>query len=462
MNINPNTQEAYQLMHDGALAMSNAEQAGFHIDMEYVERKKAFLVKKMQRTEDQFKATDFFKHWQHTSKNKVNIHSPQQLSNFLYKIKKIDVGNLTASGQGSTNEETLKQLNIPELNLLLETTRFKKPWDVLNGFANEQIDGVVHPFYNLHLVRSFRSSSDSPNFQNIPKRDEEVMQLCRRAIFPRPGHQFLEIDYSGIEVRINACINKDPKLVKYVSDPKSDMHRDVAIQLFLLDKLDKSLPEHSNLRYIAKNGFVFPEFYGSYWKNVADQIACNHGKLGYGKWLPNQGIAMPEGTLSDHFLSKGIKTLTMFEEHVKKIEADFWGKRFKVYSEWKNQNWDDYKKNGYVDLPTGFRCSGVMDKKQVNNYPGQGSAFHCLLWSFIQLDKTRISQGWDAKLVGQIHDSIIVDVAPRELEHVAKVARRITTQALPQAWEWINVPLDVEMELCPVDGSWADKTKYIN
>jgi DNA polymerase-1 len=458
--INPRTPEAYKLLHEGTLSMADAEAAGFRVDVEYVARKKAFIEKKRDYLDAQFKDTKFYHHWQYTVKGTVNPDSPQQLANFLYKTKGIKTLKTTDSGQGSTDEETLKQLNIPELNILLEKTRYKKAVDVLKGFEREQIDGYIHPFYNLNLVKSYRSSSDSPNFQNIPKRDEEIMQICRKALYPRPGHQFLEIDYSGLEVRVNACINKDPRLIKYVCDPSSDMHRDVAIQLFLLDNFDKKIPEHSLLRYIAKNGFVFPEFYGSYWKNVAASIACSHGKLGHGKWLPGQGIPMPEGTLADHFLSKGIKSLAGFEKHVQKIEADFWGKRFVGYSKWKEQNWARYKKNGYVDLLTGFRCGGVMDKKQVNNYPGQGAAFHCLLWSFNELNRTRKAQSWDTLLVGQVHDSIILDVKPNELEHVAKVARRITCQDLPNAWPWIIVPLDVEMSLSPVDGSWAHSDKY--
>jgi DNA polymerase I-like protein with 3'-5' exonuclease and polymerase domains len=460
MNMNPKTKEAYQLIHEGTLALADAELAGFRVDVDYVTRKKAFIEKKRDYLDAKFKETDFFKHWQHSIKGTVNTSSPTQLAHFLYKVKKYPILKETDSGQGSTDEETLKQLHIPEIDLLLEKTRYKKAVDVLNGFEREQVNGIIHPFYNLNLVRSFRSSSDSPNFQNIPVRDEEIMQICRKAIYPRPGHQFLEIDYSGVEVRTNACINKDPKLIKYVSDPTTDMHRDVAMQLFFLDKFDKNIPSHATLRQAAKNGFVFPEFYGSYYKNTASGVACNWGQLGHGKWKPGQGIAMPEEFLSDHFIKNGIKSLTSFETHVKNIEDDFWGNRFVVYSEWKNKNWNNYKKAGYVDLPTGFRCGGVMDKKQVNNYPGQGSAFHCLLWSFIKLNKTRISQNWDSLLVGQIHDSIIIDVNPKELEHVARIAKRITTQDLPNAWKWISVPLDVEMKLCPVDGSWAHSEKF--
>jgi DNA polymerase I-like protein with 3'-5' exonuclease and polymerase domains len=69
-------------------------------------------------------------------------------------------------------------------------------------------------------------------------------------------------------------------------------------------------------------------------------------------------------------------------------------------------------------------------------------------------------ENWNSRLIGQIHDAIIVDVHPDELEYVARTIKRVTCQDLPQEWKWIVVPLDVDAELCPVDGSWAEKEDY--
>jgi DNA polymerase I-like protein with 3'-5' exonuclease and polymerase domains len=101
-----------------------------------------------------------------------------------------------------------------------------------------------------------------------------------------------------------------------------------------------------------------------------------------------------------------------------------------------------------------------MNKKQVCNYPGQNGGFMCLLWSFIKADEVMRNENWDTKLIGQIHDSILLDVLPSELEHVIETLYRITCSDLPKAWKWINVPLDVEMELCEVDQPWSKKKKF--
>jgi DNA polymerase I-like protein with 3'-5' exonuclease and polymerase domains len=461
MIIQTKTYEAYQLLHNGVLALTRAEQAGIRVDIEYVNNKKVQLTHRIDHLEEQFKRTKFFLHWQHSMRGKVNINSNSQLSAFLYKIKKIKIEKETASGQGSTDDETLKQMNIPELNDLLQIRKLKKVRDTyLESFIREQVNGYIHPFFNLHLVQTFRSSSDHPNFQNIPKRDEESMNIVRRALYPRPGHQLLEIDYSGLEVRISACYHRDPTMLQYINNPKSDMHRDMTIQIFMLENFDMSLPELRTLRQAAKNGFVFPEFYGDYYKNCAYGMACGWGKLPPGRWKPGEGISIPSGTLSDHLISKGIKSLVSFENHIKKIEADFWGERFPDYADWKNRWYHVYKKYGYIDLLTGFRCGGVMDKKQVCNYPIQGAAFHCLLWSFIEIDKHLKALHMDTQLIGQIHDSMLLDVEPSELSTVVSLIRRITCQKLPEAWKWIIVPLDVDIEVCKVDDNWANKEKY--
>lgn len=461
MNVNPRTEEAYQLFHNGILALCRAEQQGIRVDLDYVEIKKKHITRKIERLEKQFKDSNFFKHWQHTSKGRVNIHSNTQLSNFIYGTKKIQPEKLTYSGQGATDDETLQQLNIPELGNLLEIRKLKKVRDTyLDAFLREQVNGYIHPFFNLHLVRTFRSSSDSPNFQNIPKRDEESMNIVRKALYPRPGHQLLEIDFSGLEVKIAACYHKDPTMLKYLREGY-DMHKDMAKQLFLLDKYDKE--GHYILRQAAKNGFVFPEFYGDYYGNCAPNLVCNWGKLSpQGTWGKEQGIEIGSFVplfLSDHLISKGISSLKQFEEHVKKIEADFWGKRFPDYAEWKKRWWSIYQKYGYVDLLTGFRCYGQMGKNDSLNYPVQGAAFHCNLWTFVELDRLMREEKWDSRIIGQIHDSIILDVHPDELDHIIYTSRKVACLDLPKVWKWIIVPLEVEMELSPVDESWASKTK---
>ena len=461
MQVNPRTEEAFSLFMNGTLALARAEQQGICLDIPYVERQIKLLTHKIAKLEDEFKQTTFFRHWEHSVNGTVNINSDTQLRHFLYDVKKYKISKYTYSGQGATDAEALSQLNIPELDILAQRDKLKRLRDVnLDGFLREQVNGVIHPFFNLHLAHSFRSSSNSPNFQNIPVRDEESMQICRKALYPRKGHQLLEVDFKSIEVSVNACINKDTNLLKYCRNPKLNMHTDMTKQIFKIEDFDKKKPDHNVLRQAIKNGFVFPEFYGDYYKNCAENMACNWGKLGKGRWKSGEGIPLNGGTLSDHLISNGLSSLQKFEIYLQKIEKDFWENRFPEYAEWKDRWWSIYKKYGYFTTPTGFTCSGVLDKKQVCNIPAQGSAFHCLLWSFIETDKVMREEKWDSRLIGQIHDSMIGDILPSELPHIVKTIKRITTEELPEAWKWIIVPMGVEMAISPVDRPWSEKKEF--
>jgi DNA polymerase I len=463
MVVHPKSIEAYKLLHEGTLALARAEQQGVRIDLEYTEAKKEEITNKIEELENEFMSTNLYKHWKHTTgRRSVNIYSNQQLAHFLYKTKKLDPLKETASGLGSTSEEALSQLEVPELELLVRARKLKKVRDTyLDAFLREQVNGYIHPLFNLHLVTTFRSSCDRPNFQNIPKRDEEAMQITRRALFPRPGHQLIEIDFKSLEVRIAACYHKDPSMLRYIEDPTTDMHRDLAVQIFLIDKFNKGNSAHAYLRNAAKNGFVFPQFFGDYYKNCAGYMAQLWGKLPKSKWKKGQGYALKDNYfLADHLIEKGINSYNDFVDHVRDIEDHFWTNRFIEFKRWKKVWWQKYQKNGYVDMFTGFRCGGVLSQNDAINYPVQGAAFHCLLWSLIQMDRRIIEKKWDTRIIGQIHDAIVLDVNPKELNIVAETLRRIMCEDIREAWPWIVTPLDVDFELSPVDKSWAEKKPY--
>lgn len=455
--------EAHRLLHDGILALHRAEQQGMRVDIEYCKDKKINLTKRIDRLINRFEETKFAKHWRHHYKTKTNYNSHHQLGIMLYTVKGIKPVKFTDKDneKGSTDDEALRQLRLPELIDLLEIRKLKKVRDTyLDAFLREQVDGCIHPFFNLHRARTFRSSSDRPNFQNIPKRDTESMNICRRAILPRPGYQLMGIDYQGIEVRIAACYHKDPAMIKYIEDPKSDMHGDMARQIFMLKTFDKSNPAHKLLRNATKNGFVFPQFYGDYFENCARYLACEWGGLSEGSWKieAKQGIEIMHGWhLADHLISQGIHTFKQFVDHIENIERDFWDNRFPIYKRWKDRWWKLYQKKGYLDMLTGFRCKGIMRKNEVINSPIQGTAFHCLLWSFIEINKISIEEKWKSRLIGQIHDEIVFEAHPEELQHVLDTARRVACKDIRDEWPWLIVPLDIDVELCGVDRPWNEK-----
>jgi DNA polymerase-1 len=463
MQTQPTRQDAYKLFHEGILAFSRAEEQGLRIDLDYCRETENAITEEIHTLQSNFFATQFYEKWNRATKGKPNIDSNSQLGYYLYQVKGLKPAKKTASGQGSTDQEALDALDIPEIKDLLRIRKLKKTRDTyLKGFQKEQINGYVHPNFNLHIARTYRSSSSNPNFQNIPKRDKETAEICRKAFFARPGNHLVEVDYSSIEVCISACYHHDPQMIKYIENPSSDMHGDMAEQIFFLDKLDKSIPGHKTLRSASKNGFVFPQFYGDYYGNSAPALACQWGNLPEkGRWKPGTGIEIEKGRhLSDQLLANGQTSLKKFTEHIRQIEEHFWNTRFKVYNQWKEDWWAKYQSAGTIEMYTGFQCKGIMSRNDATNYPIQGTAFHCLLWSFIQLDKFLRKKGYETRLVGQIHDAIVLDVPPAELKTVAKLLRFIMVKKLREHWDWIIVPLDIEIDVSEAGGSWNEMTPY--
>ena len=457
MEMSPNTPKAYQLLHEGTLALARAERQGMRVDVEYCERKQNHLTRSIARLERKFMESEFGKEWSTLYGKTTNINSDTQLGRLLYQIRKLEPPKKTTNGKGSTDEESLTQLPVPELKTLIRMRKLRKVRDTyLGGFYKEQVDGVLHPSFNLHTVQTYRSSSSSPNFQNVPKRDKEAMETCRRALYPRLGNQLVEVDYSGIEVRVAATYHKDPVMLKYILDPTTDMHGDMAKQIFLLDDMDKTISSHKTLRNAAKNGFVFPQFYGDYYVSCAENLACRWGNLPKSKWKQKQGMEMADGFLSDWMINHGINSFDKFQEHIRKIENHFWNTRFKVYQKWKDTWLNEYQNKGYFDMHTGFRCQGSMGRNDVINYPVQGAAFHCLLWSLVEIDKEIMKKNLNTRIIGQIHDAIVLDMAPEEKDEVFVLLRKVMCQDLPKAWKWINVPLDIEADIGEIDASWAD------
>lgn len=452
--------QAYNLFHKGILALAKAERQGIRIDSEYVIARKNELLEKVKKLEEKIVASNFYKHWQHTTKAKVNLNSGTMLGNYLYNVKKITPKKFTENGKGSTDEEALQLLGIKELDWVLERSKLLKLANTyLEALIREPVKGVLHPFYNLHLARTFRSSSDSPNFQNIPKRDKEAMKIVRSGIFPRLGNQLMELDFKGIEVAVSCCYHKDTNMIAYLKDKSKDMHGDMAAQIFMVNPFHKKQEDHALLRSAAKNGFVFPQFYGDYYKNCAESLS-SWTKLPSGKWAKTDGVLLNGKPIAEHLIANKIKSSEDFISHLQKIEKDFWTNRFPDYAKWKEFNYELYQKYGYFNLKTGFVCGGLLGKNDVSNYPIQGAAFHCLLWCFIRITEELERREYKSKLIGQIHDALLFDVYPTEIKALYEFVTNIIENELPKAFDWIIVPLEIEAEVCPVDASWAEKMDW--
>jgi DNA polymerase I-like protein with 3'-5' exonuclease and polymerase domains len=207
------------------------------------------------------------------------------------------------------------------------------------------------------------------------------------------------VDYAGAEIRVMAMYTKDPVLVDYIKKGK-DMHREQAALLF-----DKPIEEVSKEeRYQAKNKFVFPEFYGSYYKSIAPSIRLS-------------------------------------EDKVKAVEDQFWSK-FHYIKEWQDQYIQKYYEKNYIEMFLGFRRNGPLRRTEIINTPIQGTSYHLLQHALNRINVLRKKQHWKSLILGQIHDSILFSTDKEELPHLKTTVEQIMTS--PE-WDFANtVPLEVE------------------
>lgn len=441
------TYSAFKLIHEGILALARAEAVGIRVDVDYCIRTTKRLDREINYANKKFEASDLAAQWKKVYRSEVNFNSDPQLAKVVFEHMKIEPKKFTEKGNPSVDEEALKMLGLEEVDLILKVRHLTKVRDTyIGGYLRENVEGIMRPFFNLHTVVSYRSSSDRINFQNQPNRDPLLKKLCREAILPHKGQKILCADFKGCEVSGAAAYNKDPQLIKYLIDPTTDMHRDVAVDCFLTtpDQIIKPV------RNTAKSFFTFAQFYGDWYKSCAENMW---------KEMQNEDThKLKSGIiLLDHLYDKGIKTYQSFEDQVKKVEDIFWNKRFKVYKKWKEDWYADYLKKGYFTTLSGFTCRGVMDNKQAVNYPIQGSSFHMLLLTFILLDREQDRRGWKSRLIGQIHDEMVMSVDPAEEREVIETIQHIVTVEVPKIFTWINTPLVIEVETTEVNQSWYHK-----
>lgn len=463
--MKPASLEAVKLFHEGTLAFSEMEANGVYVDLDYLKRAERKITKKIHRLEERMQQDRVWELWQSTYGGKAKMSAREQLGKILVKLDMIPEIKLTQANRIATDRNVLEGIDHPFIYDYMEVERLKKARSTYIRAAMKaaNADGLVRPFWNLHIATSYRSSCDKPNLQNVPIRNPEIAAICRRAFIPGDeNYCIVEIDFSGIEVRVSACYNQDPVLIDYLMG-KGDMHRDSACEIF------ECRPEQVSkaMRDVAKNQYVFPNFYGSYFKNTAPDmwesiirrkltIQTKKGEIGVKKWLSRKGIK-ELGNCKDREARPEPGT---FEEHVAGCENILWNERFTVYRDWKKSYYNQYLRKGYVKSLTGFVYDSEMDRKQVSNYPIQGSAFHCLLWSLIMIIRMIRKYKLRAQVFGQIHDSVLARVHKDDVPAYVENCHKIMTKRIRKRWDWITIPLAVEAEVSPPGRSWYEKKSY--
>lgn len=316
------------------------------------------------------------------------------------------------------------------------------------------------------------------------------------------------VNNCALEVRGGCCVHHDSTLIKYIEDG-FDMHSKFTRMIFSISEelwttTDKNTPKIiKGLRYAGKNGFSFSLQYGNFyaqiamdlWKKIDELSLCIPEKVPLRDHLKEQFFKSPlENKVikiydprqenkekfkkacdfiynyTDIDCSNGYNSLTEYDKilvcffhHIEECERIYYEDEFYEFNQWRKDFYAEYLEKGYFDNLTGFRFKGVFSKNQCLNFPVQSISFHFLLWALVEIQKEIKSQGLKSKIFAEIHDSMALCVPHEEVEIICDLFTEIMTKRTIEHFPWICVPLEVEVDIAPINLSWyykVGKKKY--
>lgn len=342
------------------------------------------------------------------SGEQFNINSPMQLSKVLFEKLNLPHGKKTHREYYTTNNEVLEKLvdKHPVISKILEHRKLAKLLNTyVDGLKPLLKRGMVHTTYNQALTTTGRLSSSDPNLQNIPIRNELGKEI--RKLFVSKYGLFVGADYSQIELRLLAAFSMDNNLLDSFKHGE-DIHARVASELMGIP----SQMVNSDMRRMAK--------------------AVNFGII-YG--------------ISDYGLAQNINLSVKKAHDYIQLYFD----RFPKIKAYLDGCIASAKDNGYATTLAGRRRY-IPELKSSNynlrgfgervamNMPLQGSAADIMKIAMLNVDKAITEAGLRSKIVLQIHDELIVDCYPEEVEQVKTLIAEQMENAVSLA-----CPLTVEV-----------------
>ena len=321
-----------------------------------------------------------------------NIASTKQLGVILFEKLGLPAKKKTKSGY-STGAEVLEALEDkhPIIPLILEYRTLTKLDSTYVEGLLKQIgpDGRVHSVFKQTETRTGRISSTEPNMQNIPVR-KEIGRNMRKFFVAKDGYVLVDADYSQIELRVLSCVCGDENMQgAFLSG--TDIHRMTAAQVF-------GLPED----------FVSDEM-----RRAAKAV--------------NFGIIYGIGAFS---LSKDIGVSVA---EAKQYIANYLANYPKV-SEFMDKTVEDGIKNGYVttifgrrryipELNASNKMLQAFGKRAAMNAPIQGAAADIIKKAMVNVYNRIREEKLDARLILQVHDELILEVAEADREKAEKLLK---------------------------------------
>lgn len=463
--LEPASKDAMRLLMQGSYALSIMEGNGMPVCPIALEESSKEISEQIRTLEATLRDSDLYLAQRRRYGKNCSIGSREQLAVILYDEMGMEGAKRShKTGRYVMDDATLEDLalrsNLPYLTIYRKLNKlYKLKSTYIDGLRRELVNGRVHGGFNLHNVTTYRGSADTPNLNNLPSRDKIASKYIKGVVRPEEGWVIVERDFKALEVYISCNYHKDRTLIRYL-ETDYDMHSEVASECL---KLPKTYQNFKEVRQMAKGYFTFAALYGDHYSSMAGNLWHGAHKLGLGEHLASQGFKAL-GIQKDPKTNETTETHgpEFFVSHIREQESDFWNRRFAEYNQWRKEWYAAYMRKGYFSLLTGFIVHGVRKRNEVINCPIQGTAFHCLLQSIIDIQKEITRRGMRTRLICEIHDSLIAEVPKEELDEYLEISEYCMSEGLSRRWDWINVPLVSEVEVG--EHSWHEKVsleKYL-
>jgi len=340
-----------------------------------------------------------------------NVDSPKQLQEILFGKLGIPVVRKTPTGQPSTAEDVLEELaeTYPLPKLILEYRGVAKLKSTYTDNLPKQINqatGRIHTSYHQAVAATGRLSSTDPNLQNIPIRTKEGRRI-RQAFIAPPGSSLVAADYSQIELRIMAHLSGDASLLQAFAENR-DVHQATAAEVFTTPLDAVSLDQRR-----AAKAINFGLMYGMSAFGLARQLGIGRGDAQ--KYM------------------------------------DVYFERYPGVKRYMDETRRQARETGFVETMFGRRLylPEIQSRNQALrqyaersaiNAPMQGTAADIIKRAMIEVDGWLQSSRMPARLIMQVHDELVLEVADEAVEGVVDQLRIHMTQAAKLA-----VPLKIDV-----------------
>ena len=340
-----------------------------------------------------------------------NLGSPKQLQEILFEKLELPVLGKTPKGQPSTAESVLQELaeeyELPQT--ILEFRALSKLKSTYTDKLPLEIDartGRIHTSYHQAVAATGRLSSSEPNLQNIPIRKPEGRRIRQAFVAPK-GHVLLAADYSQIELRIMAHLSGDTSL-REAFEERRDVHRATAAEVF-----DVPLEDVIDDQRRAAKAINFGLIYGMSAFGLARQL----------------GIARNEA----------------------QSYVDLYFERYPGVKAYMDRTREAARSDGFVETVRGRRlylpeinarnaARRQYAERSAINAPMQGTAADIIKQAMIDVHKWLGDTELDVRVIMQVHDELVFEVAETALETSLKQIVEIMESAAE-----LDVPLQVDV-----------------